>query len=227
MKKFRILLALLLLLVPQYIFARAGGGGADAVEGGIFVTILAVVLAPFFFIYSVVVTFLYRRKAARAKHLLNKLETGDPLWNYRLMNKRVEEVFYKLQKAWMERNQDLAKDDMSPVLYDRNKTQTDAMIQAGTINMLQSIMVKDITIIGVSDFRDNTQDSFKAMIRGSMIDYHIYESTKKVFRGDPAKSEEFKEIWTFARSGDKWIADNIDSEATSADLKNTEIYSQH
>ena len=222
-KHLRFIGLLILVLTAEYALARAGGGGGSGSGGGILTTILAFILAPFLLIYGAIVSVMLERKRNKAKRLLKQLELEDPLWNHRRMKARIEEIFLKVQKAWMERNQDLAKDCMSDRIYTKHKMQTDEMLANGRKNVLAKINLKEVMIISVADYDDDTKDSFSAHIKGSMIDYDVDDKTGNVLSGDKTKIESFKEIWHFIRKGNKWVLDEIDQDVTMGDIRKSEL----
>jgi len=223
-KSIKFILLVILTLSIDFIFARAGGGGGSGgAGGGILMTILAFILAPFLLVYAVIVSIMLERKRNKAKHLLKQLESEDPLWNHRRMSARIEETFLKVQKAWTERDQNLAKDCMSERIYIKHKMQTDEMLVNGRKNVLAKVNLKEAMIISVSDYKDDSKDSFSAHIKGSMIDYDIDDKTSAVLSGDNSKIESFKEIWHFIRAGNKWVLDEIDQDVTIGDIRNGEL----
>jgi len=208
-----------LLLSTDYCFARAGGGGSGGGGGG--GGIVGLILLPFVLIYSAIVTAKLRKKMAHVQELTTKLEKTDHIWNYRTMKARVEEVFFKVQHAWMERDQDIAKDCMSDRIYMKHKEQTDEMIRNGTKNMLANMNIEDIMIYSISDYKDDSMDTFSAYIKGSMIDYTINTRTGSLASGkeeDRTTSNGFKEIWVFLRKGNTWVLDEIDESVTIGEV---------
>jgi predicted lipid-binding transport protein (Tim44 family) len=219
-------ITLLLLFISDFCFARAGGGGGETVGVGILISILAFILAPFFLVYSVIVSIKLSRRRNQVKQLTEQLSKGDRLWNYRAMMARVEQVFFKVQKAWMERNQDLAKDCMSNRIYQKHKLQTDEMIANGTKNMLAKMNLKEIMIINVADYKDNSEDTFSVYVKGSMIDYTINDKTNAVISGDSMEPENFEEIWTFVREGNVWMLDEIDQNVSLGGISRSKAFSE-
>jgi predicted lipid-binding transport protein (Tim44 family) len=158
--------------------------------------------------------------------LTAELAKGDKIWNHRNMMATVEQVFFKVQKAWMERNQDLAMDVMSERIYQKHKLQTDEMIANGTKNVLAKMNLEAIMIISISDYIDNSQDTFSVFLKGSMIDYTIDDKTNAVISGDNSKPETFKEIWTFIRDRQKWKLDEIDQDVSMGDIDRSKTFSE-
>ena len=224
-----IVTTILFVTFSDYCFARAGGGGGSGGGGGgggIFTTILAFILAPFFIIYSIIVSIKLTHRNNKVQDLTAELEKGDKIWNHRNMMATVEQVFFKVQKAWMERNQDLAMDVMSERIYQKHKLQTDEMIANGTKNVLAKMNLEAIMIISISDYIDNSQDTFSVFLKGSMIDYTIDDKTNAVISGDNSKPETFKEIWTFIRDRQKWILDEIDQDVSMGDIDRSKAFSE-
>jgi preprotein translocase subunit YajC len=218
---------ILLLTFAEYCLARAGGGGGSGgAGGGIISVILGFLLAPFLLVYSMIVSVKLSRRKNQVKQLTEQLAKGDKIWSYRNLMSTVEQVFFKVQEAWMERNQDLAKEVMSDRIYQKHKLQTDEMIANGTKNILAKMNMEEIMIIRVADYKDNAEDIFSVYIKGSMIDYTINEKTNTVILGDNTNPEDFKEIWTFIRDKNKWLLDEIDQNVTLGDISRSKVFSQ-
>jgi hypothetical protein len=217
------LLTVVIVLAAETCWARAGGGGGSGGGKGSW---LNVILLPFFIIYSAILSYQLRAKSVACKDLLARLEKLDPAWNLDSIRHRVNEVFFKVQQAWMERNQDLAKDCMSSALYQKHKLQTDQLIAQKRKNMLENINLIEVRIVDVEDFVDNKKDLFWAHIEGSMIDYTIDDTTSGVVSGDRTKAEKFTELWKFVRVGGTWVLDEIDQKVSLSDLKPFEAKSE-
>ena len=92
--------------------------------------------------------------------------------------------------------------------------------------MLENINLLSVMVTSVEDYADNSRDTFSAVIKGRMTDYHINEKNKSVFRGDPNKTENFEEIWRYIRVNNAWLLDEIDQSVGSDDLKYARAYTE-
>jgi predicted lipid-binding transport protein (Tim44 family) len=207
------------LAVAETAWARAGGGGGGGGGKGSW---LSIVLLPFFIIYSAILTHQVRKKSRACKELLARLEKLDPVWDLDSIRHRVNEVFFKVQTAWTERNQDLARDCMSDTIFAKHKLQTDQMIAQHRVNALADMNLIKVDIVDVEDFLDNKKDRFWAHLEGSMIDYTMDETNNRVVSGSNTKPEEFTELWKFIRIGNAWVLDEIDQKVSLSDLKGFE-----
>ena len=202
-------------------WARAGGGGGGSGRGGW----LSIIALPFVIIYSAIVTHQVRKKSKACKELLARLEKLDPTWDIDAIRHRIDEVFFKVQQAWMARDQNLAKGCMSEAIFQKHKLQTDHLIEEHHKNMLENINLIQTDIVDVEDFLDNRKDRFWAHIKGSMIDYTIDDTNDRVVSGNNTKAETFTELWKFIRVGNTWVLDEIDQSVSLSDLKGFEAKS--
>lgn len=213
---------LFFLLNPLELWARAGGGGGGSGGGGI----VTIIVLPVVLIYTAILHYKLNKKNKEAKALLRKLSTSERLWDERVIKKRIEEVFFRVQQAWMERNQDLVKDCVSERLYQKHKIQTGQMLQNKRKNILEQINLIEAKVVEVLDFKDDTKDSLWIHISGSMIDYTIDERSHRIISGKKDKIETFEELWKFVRGPTDWLLDEIDQKVSFSDLNGFSSFSE-
>lgn len=75
-------------------------------------------------------------------------------------------------------------------------------------NVLEKIELNSVDIISARDYENDSKDTFKASIVGSMIDYDLNLKTGRKI-GNNWYSESFSETWTFMRRDNNWLLDEI------------------
>lgn len=235
-------------LAAGYCLGRAGGGGggghASSSHGyssshgsysgqgdnGLMVMVLIFVIVAML-VYVAVQNLQLKTelndKFIAVRNLTAELEKRDPLWDLQTMTSRVNEVFFKVQAAWTERNQDLARDCMSDPLYYRHKAQTDQMLATKTRNVLENIQLAEILVYSVSDYQDDARDTFAAQLTGSMIDYTVKQAHGYVTVGDRVNAEAFTEVWFFVRRNNQWLLNAIAPLATAEIISHGRSYSEN
>jgi hypothetical protein len=201
----------LLLLTAGDAFARAGGaggggGGMSSLKIKLGVGIIALIYAA---IHAAVVT----SKGHRSDELLEKVAARDRSWSLATLMPRVRHVFDTVQRAWMQRDQELARDCMSEALYLKHKKLTDEMIRCHERNILRQIKLDELRVVGIDDYEDNARDSFCVYVSGSMIDHTIDDRTEYPIKGSVDDPESFCELWTFVRGPQGWVVDEIEPKA--------------
>jgi len=208
------------------VYARAGGGAYSFGHYGSHGQYLIYISLPLLLIFWMIKYGIIKYKKSKAERVLAKIEFEDQIWNSNNIAIRINEVFYKVQEAWMARDQNIAKNYMSQKMYDEHKLQTDLLIEKRWINILKDIKIHQSTIISVKDFINNKKDTFSVLISASMIDYHINEETKRVTDGVTYRAQDFEEIWHFIRIDNNWFLDKIYSDINGRDLIDSKSFKE-
>src|SRR5690554_1753161 len=117
------LIVILVMVFAQLALARAGGGGggssgsSGSSRGG--GGIIGIILAPFLLIYSAILTAKLNQKNREARMLLARISESESLWDLSKIKKDIEIAYFKVQEAWMKRDQTIAKDYMSKRLFSK------------------------------------------------------------------------------------------------------------
>lgn len=210
---------LILYIAPMEVWARAGGGSA---KGGV---LLGLIIVPIILAYSGIIAYLVAKDNKESKALLSKISIQDPEWEIGHLQTRIDEVFFKVQQAWRDRDQELAKDYMSQRLYGKHKLRTDDMLKRGIKNEMENLQLQSAKIVEVVDYKNNAKDFFWVVIEGLMMDYTIIESTGAIVDG-AKKNRSFKELWRFKREDHGWVVDEIDQNMSIATLRCFAPYSE-
>lgn len=229
MKKTLIILLILILNGSLTVFARAGGGGSSSGGGGGGSTgssrssrggstgsrnpIDSIIGFGAFAIMASAGTIILKirigKKKAKSISVIKDLSKCDDNWNYKNIKRDIEEAFYKVQTAWMDRNQDLAKEYMSDDLYTKHRTQTEWMKVKKQKNILDDITLLRATPIGVQDYEGIDEDIIWVYMKATSQDYIIDEETNEVIEGKAYKHVQFQEYWKFIRKEKRWVLDEI------------------
>jgi hypothetical protein len=200
-------------------FARAGGGRSSG-SGN---SIIGIILAPFFVIYSVILARNVAKKAAQTKQAIDKFSSKDPVWNTNNLIDVVNKTYFAVQNAWMMCDQSICREFVTDRLFNLHKMQTDKMIANNRKNILENVSLDSVEILQAVDYRDDSKDYFRAYIKGSMKDYEINTHLNILTDGDK-EIRSFTELWLFKRNGENWLLDEIDSSITIADIKRLESF---
>lgn len=230
LKKIILMILLMSILLPSTLaFARAGGGGGGGGGGGRSSSSShtssggSTRTSPIGFIVFVGFGILtvgggaagikhtanVKQKKHQSKIAMKEFAKLDKAWDYDRIISNIDEAFYKIQYAWTERNQDLAKEYMSENLYRLHKSKTEWMKLKGEKNILREIELISINPISALNSDDDSKDVLWASIKACMIDYMLNENTNEIVSGDPRKRSSFEEFWRFIRNGDRWVLDEI------------------
>ncbi|NEU05707.1 Tim44 domain-containing protein [Clostridium senegalense] len=228
-KKVLILFLIIFVIKSQFTaFARPGGGGgsssshspsssshstpsryssgktnpiANMLNVGLFIFALSA--------GTIILKIKLRKKKIESVEVIKYLAKEDANWNYENAKKDIEETFYQIAIAWMERNQDIAKDYISEKLYTKHKMQTEWMKIRKEKNILKDMSLLKVTPIGLKDCDGIDNDILWVLIAANSIDYIINEETNEIIEGSTCKSVYYEEYWKFIKNKDRWVLDEI------------------
>ena len=128
---------------------------------------------------------------------------SEPDFNPEKFKEIAQDVFFKVQAAWMRRD----TSSVQGLIGQQLKTEYDAQFadlkQKGLINRLENIAVRSIEIVDAG--MEGREVFIKVLFTANLLDYTVEESSGKVVKGDNAEPVNFEEFWTFARPSDSTL----------------------
>ncbi|WP_010238561.1 Tim44 domain-containing protein [Clostridium arbusti] len=158
--------------------------------------------------FSINTCLLLNEQSKKARKLIIRLSQIDNSYNYNPLIKRVSDCFYIVQKAWMERNQIIAKNYMNKNIYELHEIKTNWMKIRNEKNILKRIKILNIKPVCVNSYKNKSSDNLWFYIKATMADYTIDDRTSKV-TGGSVFNKIFIEYWKFVRSDNRWVLAEI------------------
>jgi predicted lipid-binding transport protein (Tim44 family) len=196
------------LLSTISVYARAGGGGGSSSGRGNLIGLILGLIN-----LALIALFVYK-KNKKAKKIINQVGVNDALWNYDQMIDFAQDVFVRMQNAWMERNMDLVKNIVTQRLYQDYQKKLDWQKVKHEQNIVEDIEIKKTEIIGVEDHVGKDKDSFTVYIKGKLVDYTVSDKTGRIYTNKSKSKTAFVDLYYFLRKEDKWLLDRIDNDVS-------------
>ena len=209
LKKAAFLLLLVLLFSTHDLYARGVDGTNEA--WGDLGAIIIILMAAYIRKQKVI------KKNEDSEQII--AQAADPMWDEGKMIALTKDVFFKMQQAWMDRNLDSVKKLISTELYDKYTLQLDFMKTNHEKKIMEKIVVRDVRIVSIEDYKDNVKDVFVGYVEGAMKDYTIDEQTGTMIANKKKQKLAFSDTYHFIRKADKWILNNIKNNVTTGDIE--------
>lgn len=191
--------------------SRSSSPGAVSATLLIIITVLAVVVLG-------TIPALIKLKSHASAKIITRAANKDSLWEADALKKHAEKIFYKMQRAWEDRNMGLVKKQVTVELFADYKSILDQMLKSREKNIITFITLTEITIIGCEDFKDNSKDRYIAYIKGTMLDYTINERTKEIIQNPKRLTRPFSDTYHFVRSYNDWLLEKINNTVKFEDI---------
>ncbi len=109
-----------------------------------------------------------------------------------------QDIFFKVQAAWMRRDLSLVQDLLGPELLQQYQADFQDMKARGIINRLENIAVRNVEII--ESGKESGYEYVKIRFTANLLDYTVDEATGRVIEGSDQEPVKFQEVWTLART---------------------------
>ncbi|MBR5565119.1 MAG: Tim44 domain-containing protein, partial [Roseburia sp.] len=156
-----------------------------------------------------IVLIYYSRKAKRNSiRLMRSYQNLGVNWNYKEVQKYVEEAYFIIQEAWRRYDTSYAAGYLSEEL----EIEWNAKLQWMQIRN-EEIVQKRVRLlsavpVGVHDEAGEDKDQIWYLIHGKMLGYYRDRDTKRHIRGD-LQDKAFFEYWLFVRRNGRWVLHQI------------------
>ena len=159
------------------------------------------------FVPLIVFMIIKKKKTEKSEKILEEIATIDESWDIEEIKKTVKKIFYDIINAKVEKTYDI-KDIVSNSFYLNFKAKIDGMRIRNEKYVISNIEIKDIRIVEVTDYKDDSKDRFWAYIVVHMVHFIVNERNE-IIEGYE-KPDDYKQLWNFMRGKDNsWILREI------------------
>ncbi len=128
---------------------------------------------------------------------LEAIRRTDPTFDEVAFKDWAQDVFFKLQGAWMRQDATLIRDLVTPELYRDLERDLEELKAQGRINKLENIAVRLVEI--TEAWQEQGQDYLNVGFFANLLDYTVDARTNEVVAGSNTEPVKFEEYWTFVR----------------------------
>ena len=127
---------------------------------------------------------------------IETVRRSDPNFDPDLFLEGAQDIFFKVQAAWMRQDLSLAGGLIGDQLAAEYQPRMDDLKTRGLVNRLENIAVRSVKIVdaGVDQGHAWVMVDFTA----NLLDYTVNDKTGELVEGDPTNPVKFHERWTFA-----------------------------
>jgi predicted lipid-binding transport protein (Tim44 family) len=129
--------------------------------------------------------------------VLDAIRRTDPSFDEAAFKDFAQDVFFKLQGAWMRQDVSLIRDLVTPELFDVLSRDLEELKAKGQINRLENIAVRQVEI--TEAWQEQGLDYLTVGFFANLLDYTVDAKTNAVVAGSNTEPIKFEEYWTFVR----------------------------
>ncbi len=154
-----------------------------------------------------------RRCAARTSaSRLDGLAQLDRKWSTESLRRRVRDVFFAVQRSWIERDPEIGQPYMTEQLMDRQRLRIEGLIAQHRVHQFENPLVEDLDFVSFDEGDPNTVDEPRVTtaLDISLVETILNADTGALVAGRPNYKIQNSEYWTFVHRDGKWLLDEVE-----------------
>jgi hypothetical protein len=149
---------------------------------------------------------------------LDGLAQLDRKWSTESLRRRVRDVFFAVQRSWIERDPEIGRPYMTEQLMDRQKLRIDGLIAQHRVHQFENPLIEDLDFVSFDEGDPNTIDESRVTtaLDISLVETILNADTGQLVAGRPNHKIQNSEYWTFVHREGKWLLDEVEQPGEGA-----------
>jgi predicted lipid-binding transport protein (Tim44 family) len=127
---------------------------------------------------------------------LDEIRRFDPSFNTDRFLETAEDLFFRIQAAWMNRSLDGVENLLTSEMREYFSGEFARMKQERVINRLENIAVRKVEPAEV--WQESGRNYITVLFTANLLDYTVNDKSGKLVSGDKLNPVKFQEFWTFS-----------------------------
>lgn len=153
------------------------------------------------------------RRGEDAAARLDALAQLDPKWSTEALRRRVRDVFFAVQRSWIERDPELGAPFMTEDLLARQRLRIEGLVNQRRVHMFENPLIEDLDFVS---FRDEQEPRVTALLDISLVETILDADTRALVAGRPGFKARREEYWTFVHRGGAWLLEDVEQPGEGA-----------
>ena len=145
---------------------------------------------------------------------LDALAQLDGKWSTESLRRRVRDVFFAVQRSWIERDPRIAAQYMTEQLMDRQRLRIDGLISQHRVHQLENPLIEDLDFMRYEEGADGGEPTVTVLLEISLVETILNADTGALVAGSAAQIRH-REFWTFAWR-EKWMLAEVEQPGEGA-----------
>ena len=133
-------------------------------------------------------------------------------WSTEKLRRRVRDIFFAVQRSWIERDPAIEAPYMTQALNDRQKLRIDGLIRQHRVHQFENPLIEDLDFVSFEE----EAGTVTTLLDISLVETILDADTRQVVAGRPNYKVRRQEYWTFTWQDDKWLLDDVEQPGEGA-----------
>jgi predicted lipid-binding transport protein (Tim44 family) len=149
---------------------------------------------------------------------LDALAQLDRKWSSEALRRRARDVFFAVQRSWIERDPEIGRPYMTGQLMDRQRLRIEGLIAQHRVHQFENPLIEDLDFVSFDEGDPNTVDEPRVTtaLEISLVETILNADTGALVAGRANHKIQNAEYWTFVFRDGKWLLDEVEQPGEGA-----------
>lgn len=142
---------------------------------------------------------------------LDALAQLDRKWSTEAIRRRVRDVFFAVQRSWIERDPEVGVPFMTEDLLARQRLRIEGLVNQRRVHMFENPLIEDLDFVGFREGDDlGDEPRVTTLLDISLVETIHDAETRAVVAGRPNVKLRREQYWTFVHRDGNWLLEDVE-----------------
>jgi hypothetical protein len=137
---------------------------------------------------------------------MEALSQLDDRWATETLRRRVRDVFFAVERSWIERDPAVQEPYMAAQLAASQRLRIEGLVRQHRVHQLENPLIEDLDFVAVEE----TPPRVTALLDMSMVEVILDDQTQAVVAGRPNQKVRRRQFWTFDWGDGDWMLADVE-----------------
>lgn len=143
---------------------------------------------------------------------LDNLAQPEPYWSTEALRRRIRDVFFAVQRSWIERDPAVGEPFMTQGLTARQRLRIEGLVRQKRVHQLENPLIEDLDFVRM-DEASQTDDGLPrvvALLDMSLVETILDADTGALVAGAANEKLRRRQFWVFVRRDERWLLEDVE-----------------
>jgi hypothetical protein len=141
---------------------------------------------------------------------LDALAQLNPWWSTESLRRRIRDVFFAVQRSWIERDAEIGAPYMTEELMARQRLRIEGLVNQRRVHQLENPLIEDLDFASFSEGGEGEEPRATALLTMSVVETILDADTGALVAGRRNHKLIRQEYWSFVRRDGRWLLEDVE-----------------
>jgi len=137
---------------------------------------------------------------------LEALAQLDPKWSTEALRRRVRDVFFAVERSWIERDPAVGEPFMAQQLAASQRLRIEGLVRQHRVHQLENPLIEDLDFVAI----DDAAPTVTALLDMSLVETILDDTSGALVAGRAGEKVRRRQYWTFDWQDNGWVLADVE-----------------